>query len=204
MISFELWTWLYAFLVLGYFSQLYKDNIWFQLAEHSFIGIAAAHGMVIAYWNVRRTAFDPLLGGEISWIIPILFGVLILSRLFEEYRWISNWPLAIVLGVGTALSARGAIETQIFAQIKAGLELTWTTPAQYINNIILVVGTFCVIVYFLFTIKPVYKMELISRIGRLVMMAGFGMNHAWAWMSRIASVIAILQVLLWQWLGLGG
>ena len=202
MISLELWTWIYAFLVLGYFSQLYKDNIWFEFAEHSFIAIAAAHGMVIAYWNVRRTAFDPLIGGDVSWIIPIIFGLLILTKLFNEYRWLSNWPLAIVLGVGTALSARGAIETQIFAQVKAGFELSWGTPFQNINNILLVLGTFSVLFYFLFTIKPIYQMEFVSRIGRGVMMIGFGMNHAWAWMSRIASVIAILQVLLWEWLGL--
>lgn len=203
MISFELWTWIYAFLVFGYFSQLYKDNPYFQFAEHSFIAIAAAHGMVVAYWNVRNTAIDPLLGGDLFWVIPLIFGVMMLARLSKEYRWVSNWPLAIVLGVGTALSARGAIETQIFAQIKASLTLSWTTPLQIFNNLILVIGTFSVLMYFLFTIKPVAGMEKVSRIGRYVMMAGFGMNHAWAWMSRIASVIAILQVLLWQWLGLG-
>jgi hypothetical protein len=202
MISTELWTWLYAFLVIGYYSQLYKDNPWFQFAEHTFIAIAAAHGMVIAFQNVTKTAFNPLIQGEIYWIIPIILGALVLTRLSDEYRFASNWPLAIVLGVGTALSARGAIETQIFAQIRAGLELTWATPLQVINNIILVGGTFCVVAYFLFTVKPVRGLEPIQKIGRYVMMAGFGMNHAWAWMSRIASVIAILQVLFWEWLGL--
>ena len=203
MISTELWTWTYAFFVIGYWSQLYKDNIWYQFAEHIFIGVAAAHGLVMSYWSLNSLAIVPLMEGKYFWLFALILGFLILLRLYPNTRWISNWPLAISLGVGTGLAARGAIETQILKQITSTFELVKIgTPVEMFSNAIFIITVFCTIAYFLYTIKPMTGLQTVSRIGRLTLMSAFGTSMAWLWMSRLNFLISQLQVLIWEWLGI--
>jgi len=203
MISTELWTWVYAFCVLGYWSQLYKDNPWYQFTEHIFIGIAAAHGAVMAYWSLRGMAIDPLLKGQSFWLLALAIGALMLFRLVKEYKWLSNWPLAISLGVGTGLAARGAIETQILKQITATFALVKiASPLEMFSNAIFIVTTICTVVYFIYTVKPTKGLSTMSKIGRWTMMSAFGTSMAWLWMSRLNFLISQIQVLIWEWLGI--
>ncbi len=43
--------WISAFLTLAVFSFLYKDNVFYRLAESIFVGISAAYWMVYAFWS---------------------------------------------------------------------------------------------------------------------------------------------------------
>jgi hypothetical protein len=203
MISTELWTWTYAFFAIGYFSQLYKDNPWYQFCEHIFIGVATSHGFVMAYWSLNSLAVVPLMRGQYIWLVALIIGFLVLFRLIPNYHWISNWPLAISLGVGTGLAARGAIETQILTQITSTFTLVKIgTPFQMFSNAIFIITMFCTIIYFLYTIKPMARAQTLSKIGRWTLMSAFGTSMAWLWMSRLNFLISQLQVLIWQWLGI--
>jgi len=203
MISTELWTWIYAFCVLGYWSQLAKDNPWYRFTEHIFIGTAAAHGMVMSYWSLRGMAIPSLMAGNYYWVLALMIGALMLFRLVKEYKWVSNWPLAISLGVGTGLAARGAIETQILRQITATMELVKiASPFEMISNAIFIITMICTVAYFLYTIKPTTGLSAMSKIGRWTMMSAFGTSMAWLWMSRLNFLISQIQVLIWQWLGI--
>lgn len=51
--------WVAAFLTLSIFSYLYKDNPFYKLAEHIFVGVSAAYWGTLAFWNQ---------------IVPNLFG----------------------------------------------------------------------------------------------------------------------------------
>ncbi|MBW6458308.1 MAG: hypothetical protein K0B52_04010, partial [FCB group bacterium] len=44
-------AWVAVFLTLSILSYLYKDNPFYKLAEHIFVGISAAHWATIAFWN---------------------------------------------------------------------------------------------------------------------------------------------------------
>ena len=142
MISTELWTWVYAFFVIGYWSQLAKDNPWYWFTEHIFIGIAAAHGLVMSYWSLRSIAIPPLMEGNYFWLFVLILGFLVLFRFVRAYRWVSNWLIAILFGVSTGLAARGAIETQILRQIRATFELSKIAfPFDMFSNAIFIITT---------------------------------------------------------------
>lgn len=203
MVSTDLALWVYAFFVIGYFSQLYKDNPWYQFAEHIFIGVAAGHGLVMIYWSLNDMAIKPLTAGRYHWIFILLIGFLVLFRLVKGYRWLSNWPIAIALGVGTGLAARGAIETQILVQITSTLKLMRIgTPLEMLNNAIFIITVFCSVAYFTYTIKPNRGLQIMSKIGRWTLMSAFGTSMAWLWMSRLNFLISQLQKLVWEWLGI--
>jgi hypothetical protein len=203
MVSTDLALWVYAFFVISYFSQLYKDNPLYQFAEHIFIGVAAAHGLVMIYWSLNDMAIKPLIQGQYHWLFILLIGFLVLFRLIRGYRWVSNWPLAIGLGVGTGLAARGAIETQILVQITSTFKLMKLgTPLEILSNAIFIITVFCTVAYFLYTVKPLPSLQIMSKIGRWTLMSAFGTSMAWLWMSRLNFLISQLQKLLWEWLGI--
>jgi hypothetical protein len=99
-------AWIAVFLTLSILSYLYKDNVFYRLAEHIFVGVSAAHWATIAFWNqVQPNLFGRLwpqaevaaLGGFQKFWYGIYHGVL--------YRGIGDQPqnlsylLAFVLGV---------------------------------------------------------------------------------------------------------
>ncbi len=53
--------WIAAFFTLAVLSFLYRDNPFYRIAEHAFIGVSAAFWMTIGFWNV---------------LVPNLFGKL--------------------------------------------------------------------------------------------------------------------------------
>jgi hypothetical protein len=51
--------WIAAFFTLATFSFLYRDNPFYKIAEHAFVGVSAAYWMVVAFWT---TVVPNLLG----------------------------------------------------------------------------------------------------------------------------------------------
>ena len=58
-------AWVAAFLTLGIFSYLYKDNPFYKIAEHVFVGVSAGYWMAMAFW----TQVQPNLFGRL-WPTP--------------------------------------------------------------------------------------------------------------------------------------
>ncbi len=58
-------AWVAVFLTLGIFSYLYKDNPFYKIAEHVFVGISAGYWMAMAFW----TQVQPNLFGRL-WPVP--------------------------------------------------------------------------------------------------------------------------------------
>ena len=44
-------AWIAAFLTLGIFSYLYRDNPFYKIAEHVFVGVSAAYVAAISFWT---------------------------------------------------------------------------------------------------------------------------------------------------------
>jgi len=44
-------VWLSAFLILAIYSFLYKDNFFYKIAEHLFVGVSAGYWLVLTYWS---------------------------------------------------------------------------------------------------------------------------------------------------------
>ncbi|NQV41740.1 MAG: hypothetical protein HQ506_05235 [Candidatus Marinimicrobia bacterium] len=63
-------AWIAVFLTLGIFSYLYKDNPFYKISEHVFVGVSAGYWMAMAFWTqVQPNLFGrlwPTPEGEIS------------------------------------------------------------------------------------------------------------------------------------------
>ena len=58
-------AWVAVFLTLGIFSYLYKDNPFYKISEHVFVGVSAGYWMAMAFW----TQVQPNLFGRL-WPTP--------------------------------------------------------------------------------------------------------------------------------------
>lgn len=188
--------WIAAIGTLAAFSYLYKDNIAYAIMEHVFIGCAAAHAMVLGIQNIRDSALTPALAGRHVWWIPMILGVLLYTRFFKGYGWLSRYPLGILMGIGGGVAFRGALDGQFVAQIRATM-----TPITNLNQLILFVGVIGTVTYFLFgPWSRSQTVKWVSTIGIMTMMAAFGAAYGNTVMARMSLVIGRLQFLFGQWI----
>lgn len=50
-LSNDILVWISALLILAIYSFLYKDNFYYKIAEHLFVGVSAGYWFVQTYWN---------------------------------------------------------------------------------------------------------------------------------------------------------
>ena len=112
-----IWVWIAGVLTLAIYSFLYTDNPLYKIAEHIFVGISAGYGVVIVYQeSVKPDLVNPLLHpSEVGLahpnylvLIPGALGLLMFSRFFRRYDWLSRWPIAFVI-----LISLGQASTQL-------------------------------------------------------------------------------------------
>ena len=87
-----LWTTVGAFLTLATFSFLYKDNPFYKLAEHLYVGVSAGYWLIyVAFFDVEPMLIDTFLTetGVEKWLIliPGALGLIMLSRWFPRTAW---------------------------------------------------------------------------------------------------------------------
>ncbi len=144
----------------------------------------------------------------------------------HRHGWISKIPIGIMLGFGAGQmitfwwnsfgpqvkdSMRVILPTQFFPFFAPGLfgrtalevaiETNKLYPSQAINNFIFVFTLFAVMSYFLFSVSP--KARVISslpKMGRWLMMIGFGAIFGSSVMARFALVIDRIYFIWNEWL----
>ena len=169
-----LWVgWLLMLMI--YSLPLYKENVSYRLAEYLFIGVTLAITLITNFIYVVRVAINPLLGGEILMIVPLVLGCLMFTMLIPEYRWMSRYPIALLVGAGFGLGIRGTIGPNLQDAIIS----TITAPTEggamaWFNFTYIAVGLICSIMYFLLTIEQTGVLKAPTRIGRLFIMVGLG------------------------------
>ena len=169
-----LWVgWLLMLMI--YSLPLYKENVTYRFAEYTYDGIALAITVITNFIYVVRVAINPLLGGEILMIVPLVLGCLMFTMLIPEYRWLSRYPIALLVGAGFGLGIRGTIGPNLQDAIIS----TITAPTEggamaWFNFAYIAVGLICSIMYFLLTIEQTGVLKAPTRIGRLFIMVGLG------------------------------
>ncbi|KAF0196150.1 MAG: hypothetical protein FD169_1018 [Bacillota bacterium] len=208
-ISTSIWTWVMAFCTLGILSFLYKENPVYRAAEHIFIGSAAGHAIGIAVGSIHRFGWKPLFEqGQYLLVIPFLLGLMLYTRFFKKVSWLSRWPIAFLVGVGTGVSLFTMLRSQVIAQAEGAMvRIPAIVGGQIsigvtLNNIITVVGLLAVLTYFIFSIPQKGPVRLVSQAGRFVMMITFGVAFGNVVAGRISILLGQLKSLLGTWLGL--
>jgi len=169
-----LWTGFLLMLMI-YSYPLYKENPVFRFAEHTYLAVMLGINLVVMITNVNRIAIQPLIGGEIHYIIPILLGLCMYFLLVPDYRWVSRYPIALLVGAGFGLGMRGVLLPNLLGQVIS----TITAPEvgnmmNWFNYFYIAVGTICSVMYFLLTFEHTGTLKYPTQIGRWFFMVGLG------------------------------
>jgi|LSQX01.2.fsa_nt_gb hypothetical protein len=204
-------NWLSALITLMLFSILYKENPFYRIAEHLYVGASAAHGIVTTWNNTVKPALTDMPKYGTWWeILPMLLGLMIYFNFYRPYAWLARIPMALWIGYNAALvlSARQVIPflNQLTMAIKPLVAMTngGFDLAQSINNILFVSIVLGVLTYFLFTVEHKGVFKYAADWGRIAIMIGFGASFGNTVMARISLLIGRLDFLFGDWLGLLG
>lgn len=203
-------TWVAAALTLMVLSYVLSDNPLYKLAEHIFVGASIGWTFVLLYRNVLLgSLFFKLRDApaeNLTLLVPLLLGVLLLVRPIRQVAWLGNIPLAVVIGAGAALAivgwSAGMLAPQTMATILpvVPLQMSWDAWGASLNNFAIVAGVLSVFLYFHFTGKQLGRLgrpvEVAAGLGKYVMMVAFGAIFASFALSRITLLVGRMGFLL--------
>ena len=194
-------TWLAGFLTLAILSFLYRDNPFYKLAEHLYVGISAGYWLIyVAFFDVYPMLWQGFQNetGVERWIllVPGTLGVIMLSRWFPRIAWLSRWPIAFTVGMGAGLGITANIQGYVVPQVQATLLPVTGWNLVSLNNVILTVGVVATILYFYFSKPHKGALGWTARIGIVFIMVSFGASFGYTLMARISLLIGRLYFLL--------
>jgi len=169
-----LWTgWVLMLTIYSY--PLYKENPVYRFSEYMYIAVMLAVNVMTNFNTLMRICITPLMQGDILMVIPLVVGLMIYAMLIPDYRWVSRYPVALLVGAGFGLGMRGTIGPNIQDAIVS----TITAPSgggimEWINFLYIAVGLICSLMYFLLTYEHSGVLQAPTRIGRLFIMIGLG------------------------------
>lgn len=196
-ISGDLGVWVGALSAIAIYSVLYKDNPFYRLVEHIFIGVSAGIAVTVGIQTFRNSALTPLLKGNYWLAIPMLLGALLYARYFQDVQWLNRLPLSFLMGTSAGVAMRGAVESQIVGQLMASM-----IKLNSVNSWVIFLGTILTLSYFFLTWQAKGVTTWVPRLGRYFMMAAFGAAFGNTVMGRVSAAIGRFQFILLKWLGL--
>ena len=195
---------------LALYSFLYKDNPVFKVAEHVYVGVAAAYVFGVNWYNVflpdivytYYPAASPAGGGHSPWMMlfPTLLGVLMLTRFSGRFGWLSRLSFAFVVGFGAGITIPRYMSSFVLGQIEpslAPLSVSW----EGLNLLLILVGVLTVLIYFFFSVEHTGAVGHASKVGIWFLMISFGASFGYTVMARLSLLIGRVRFLLDDWLG---
>ncbi len=196
-------------LTIAIFSFLYKDNPLFKLAEHLYVGAAAAYLFhIVWYDNMLRDVIQPLFKPEAGmdrnyWvIIPSILGLLMLCRLSRKLETFSRISFAFVVGFAAGQAIPNTIAAWIIAQIGPTIQPLFTDTGFAFNAFIIIVGVICVLFYFFFSLEHKGFVGGMSKVGIWFIMVSFGASFGYTVMARMSLLIGRIDYLFKDWIPL--
>jgi len=206
----QIGIWVAALLTLCIYSFLYRDNPFYKVAEHIFVGISAGYGIVYAYhtglipfvWEPLNKAY----GGqyvEFVVIIPLVIGLLFFTRFIPRYSWLVRYPIVFLLGIGMGIAIPAILQASIFRQMQGTLapfgNFSQIGAFGIFSSILMLIGVICTLTYFFFSVEHRGAVGVISRIGIIFLMIGFGSAFGNTVMGRVALLIERVDFLTYDW-----
>lgn len=225
-----------AGLTLIIYSFLYRDNPLFKIAENLYVGVALGYGAIITWRQaLLPEVVEPLFLAPTSsafWHavttrgIPVLLGLMLLTRLSRKHSWLSRYAYAPLIGWGAGMAIAVTFHTSILSQLKATitpLQKTVTSSAvsweglsasqwlgQWImhvglpilGSLVLLTGTVCVLFYFFFSVEHKRLGKATSNVGIWFLMVSFGATFGYTVMGRMSLLIDRVYFLMFDWLKL--
>jgi len=216
--------WIAALLTLAIYSFLYKDNPFYKLAEHIYVGVSTGYLVVVSLQDaLYRDVWEPLFVNadrEFIVLAPAFLGLLMFTRFVKGTAWISRYSIAFIVGVGAGIAIPNNVQTYLLIQTE-----TTITPVLHtgmfssgmwmtdLKNVLILIGVLTVLFYFFFSVKHEgVILKPVSRTGIIYLMLFFGASFGYTVMGRVSLLIGRMRFLLTEWLlpslskllGLGG
>ena len=174
--------WVAAGLTIFLFSFLYKDNPFFKVAEHLYLG--AGMGWVfqtVLFQTWIPKVWEPLTkAGDYTVLIPTLLGLTLVTQFFPRVSWLSRYGFTFIMGYGSGLVIPLTISTDLLKQIGGTMapfmvsEITRGNIWSLVNGAIVAIGFICVLFYFFFSVEHKGAIKKASNIGIYFLMLYFG------------------------------
>lgn len=218
------WEWWATFAggvsTLAVFSFLYRENRFYRIFEHFYIGIATAYGVM----SLIRDPFwpeviRPLFGfervvfpdgsvkkaydqRELLLILPIVFGSLYYTILSRRWSWIAQVVIGFSFGVSAGLTFKGLF-VELLPQIFDSFRPVYVPGSwgETVSNLVFIVILLSSMTYFFFSFKrrPGGLVERTSSLGRWMLMGCFGAFFGSTIMARMALLVERLDFLVNEW-----
>jgi len=211
-------------LTLMVFSYIIGDNPLFRIAIYLFIGVSSGYAATVVWHNVLLPKlFQPLATLDpnqlLLSLVPLIFGVSLLTKLSPRISWIGNFAMAVLVGVGAAAAIGGALLGTMMPQLEASINAFDFRSAgsgvnivfQLVGGIVMFLGTVLTLASFHFsagrtadnTPRRNSLIEGIAWVGRIfiaitlgVLFAGVYMAALTAMIERLSSIINLIRQLI--------
>ncbi|MEO0157000.1 MAG: hypothetical protein ABIL07_07790 [candidate division WOR-3 bacterium] len=205
-ISPDILVWISSLLTLFIFSFIFKDNPFYRFAEHLFVGTSAGYFIALSYHNVvYPNLIVPLFKeGQFLYVIPLILGILYITRFIPQISWMVRIPIAFLLGWGSGVAIPAALQADVIKQIQ-GTMLTRSLFTRWDNGlwaVIILIGVVATLIFFFFSRERKGIIKPIANLGIIFIMLGFGASFGYTVMARISLLIGRFQFLLGDWLGI--
>lgn len=195
--------WIAALGTLALYSFLYKENPFYRTAEHLFIGLSAAHGIVMTFDSyIRQVWRDEIVAeGQYFLIFWLLIGCLIYARYFKGINWLARIPMSLTVGYGVGYTL-GYTPLSLINQVTDNfIQFSGATFGVTLNNIIFFIVSMSALAYFFFTIaREKYGMNTIATIGRYGIIVALGVSYGSTVQGRISLLLGRLEFLFKDWM----
>jgi hypothetical protein len=194
-------TFLAFVITLMVLSYVFGDNPLYRLASYIFVGSSAGYIAAVLIKDVLLVRLQGVtVGGvtanEISMLVVLaIFSLLLLGKVNPTFAFIGNVPMAMIVGVGTAVAISGAVVGTLLPNLMglgAGASLS-QAPIILLS----LFGTVATLIYFNFTFlkkennpkEPPLWMRIFSKIGKFFIMVSLGVVFAGVLTASINALV---------------
>lgn len=197
MTTYELLgIWAATGMTLAVFSFLYRDNPFYRISEHIFIGISMGYMVVRTFFDmIVPDLYEPLFTRkhpDYVLIIPAVLGILFFSRFVKRISWLGRYSFGFMVGIASGMAIPRFIAANVLQQAEGTIVPLFTgdTTLEIISEILVLIGVVTVLFYFFFSIehKGVVA-KTASRIGVCFLMIAFGAAFGYTVMARVSLFI---------------
>jgi hypothetical protein len=187
--------------IISVMSMLWKDNVFFRFGQAAIMGATVAHYTFMNFQSVHNNAIKPIMAGNLLFIVPLVLGLLMYSRLRSDVSWLAKYPTSVLVGAGTGVMIAGTLRGQIIDQVKQTVLDAFTG----FNGILIFIGVVTAFSFFIFTKEHTGALGTSVKIGRVFLMISLGANFSgelvWYLTQMIGRLMYILKEFIWPLLG---
>jgi len=199
-----------ALMIIGQFTMLWKDNLYFRVTTRIVVGYYMMYMMCYYVAMIYGRTWNAMtVQGEWWWAVAIILGLLMYTRISRQYAWIAKYPMSIALGAGVGTVSVAILRAQVLDQITYTVTDLFTATSAYalFNAIVIAVALVTTISYFFFTREHTGPLGWSAAVGRAFMMCSIAViwagDYMWA-MAMLSGVLSYMVNTVVKGLMLGG